>query len=104
MNLLSRIAGINFLILIGYALLGAAIGSTQPGQDSAYGGMFIAMLIGVPIQCLVNLVVMIVAFARQETERGKAFLLSLLLVLLIGGGGGFFSCLMALNLGGGNFH
>ena len=104
MNSLSRIIGINFLILIGYALVGAAIGSVDSGQDSTYGGVFVAMLVGVPIQCLVNLVLMIIAFSGQQTERGKAFLLSLLMVSLIGGGGGFFSCLMALNLGGSNFH
>ncbi len=96
MSPLVRILGINVLIFIGYMLLGAAIGSAEPEASAAYGGMFVAALVGVPTQCLVNLILMIVSFSRQQTERGKAFLLSLLLVLLIGGGGGFFSCLVML--------
>jgi len=66
--------------------------------------MFIAIFLGAPVQFLVNLIIMIVSFARQQQERGKAFLLSALLIMLIGGTGGFFTCLMAIGSSGSGFH
>lgn len=82
-EVVGKVVGINLAILLGFALLMLAITWQESGQ---YAGMSYAifMMGFVGLQSFVNLVLGIGYLVRKESDRAKAYLLSMLAVAIIG--------------------
>jgi hypothetical protein len=80
MENLGRIVAINLGILALYSIL-LALGS---GRDEGGIAFLLLMMFAVGVHVLINLILMIVYFARGNNPKGKVFLLSTCVVLIIG--------------------
>ena len=82
MKKFNKIAGINLIILILYSLV-SIFGMDQGahGEDLA---RLVLLVTFVGLQVIINFIISITFFIRQENDKGKAFILNCLLVLVIG--------------------
>jgi len=83
MKSLSRIVGINLIILAIYTLI-IHFSNTLDHSNDAFLGILILSILPIAIHVIVNIIIAIVFFAKNNLPMGKAFLLSALVVLIIG--------------------
>jgi hypothetical protein len=85
---LKKIVGINLVILLVYTILIQVWEISGEGIDHAGLATLIFMMIAIGAQVAINLIISVIYFLKNNSDLGKAFLLSTIVVLLVG----FSSC------------
>ena len=90
MGNLTKILGINLLILLIYTLV---INFTASGNQKHYDILFF-LAFSIAAQVVINIILCIVYFTKKNNQLGKAFLLSAGVVLVVG----FSACMGSTNV------